>query len=123
MNERPNRNLLVWWVLWASFLCGIIQFYLFLGTKQPPPTTKPSIATAFLGLIPFFVSGIIRWVVLPRMRSANAAFPLFIVGIAFAEAVCFFGLFLFPAYKLEFSVISFIGIAQFAPFFARKYFA
>lgn len=119
LNENGSRNIVVWWVLWAAFLAGIPQFYFLLGSKTP--TTSSSIGMAALALIPFFISAVIRWAVLPRMPDAKTAFTIFILGIAIAESVCFLGLFVFPSFKTPLVALSFLGIFQFAPYFAGKY--
>jgi len=62
-----------------------------------------------------------RWVVLPRINTAQPAFTTAIVGIAFAEVCCFLGLFIFPAHKQELFVVSLIGIFQFVPTYARRF--
>ena len=66
---------------------------------------------------------IIRWVVLPRIGNAQAALALFMFGLAIAEATCFLGLFIFPAHKQELFALSVLGIVQFVPHFARRFYA
>ena len=123
--QNPKQQLLVWWILWAAFVVGIFQVYYFLamsGSSPKPqaPATNPFIAA--FGLLPVAVSAIIRWSILPRIQSARVALPIFIIGIALAEASCYMGLFIFPAFKAGFFVFSVIGMFQFIPFFARRYF-
>ena len=48
---------------------------------------------------------------------------MFVAGIAFAEASCFLGLFIFPAHQKELFILSALGILQFIPFFARRFYA
>ena len=110
----------MWWVLWAAFMAGVPQFYIFLGRGSS--TTNAQGVPEFIGVIPFFLSAIIRWAVLPRITKPLLAFQLFIIGIAFAEATCFFGLFLIPQQKQACFVLSLIGILQFMPYFARRFY-
>ena len=115
------KQLMVWWVIWFAFLVGIVQIYFIIGRTVESSTANASFN--FLGLAPFVVSSLIRWIVLPKMRRPQSALAMFIVGIAIAESSCFLGLFLFPAHKVELFALSVLGIVQFAPFFARKYFS
>jgi len=126
VNDQPPKNGIVWWVLWAAFMVGIFQVYYFLGIRgagaKDMPLTAPGPFLALLGLIPVAISVLIRWIVLPRVPTAEAGLVFFVIGIAMAEASCFIGLFLFPAYKEVFFAFSVLGIVQFIPFFARRYF-
>lgn len=123
MTNQSKQQLLVWWVLWAAFQTGVFMLYNLLGSPSAQvssPALDPSLW--FVGIAPVALSVVIRWFVLPRAKSAQSAFPLFVIGIAMAEASCFFGLFLFPAHKQELFLLSVLGILQFVPFFARRFF-
>lgn len=127
MENQPKTQLLVWWVLWGAFMVGIFQIFYFLGVagdaakQSSAPAQAPLVAA--LGLIPVAVSFLIRWVALPRIQIAQTALAIFILGIAFAEATCFLGIFIFPAYKVVFFAFSVLGIFQFIPVFAHRYYA
>ena len=121
MNNRPNPQLLVWWALWAAFQIGIVFFYYFLGQATTQPQTNPESAAWLAGFIPFALSAAIRWLILPRINTAQPALTTAILGIAFAEVCCFLGLFIFPPHKRELFGASFIGILQFIPIYARRF--
>jgi len=121
MNSSSSPSVLVWWILWAAFLSGVIVMYQVLGAR---PASSPGLAPGGMWIVaatPVALSVVLRWVVLPRIPARATAFPLFIVGIAMAEAALFLGLFLFPAHKQELFYLSVLGIAQFAPYFAGRY--
>jgi hypothetical protein len=123
MTNEAKQQLIVWWVLWAAFQTGILIIYQFLGNAAGSASSVPANSLIWLaGLGPVVVSTIVRWRILPRVQSAQGALPLFIMGIALAEATCFLGLFVFPAHKQELFVASALGIFQFIPFFAKRYF-
>ncbi len=123
MTNEAKQPLAIWWVSWAAFLGGVFAIYHFLDNAAAQPQAPSGDSPIWLaGLAPFVVSTIIRWLVLPRARSVQAAFPLFILGIASAEAMCFLGLFIFPAHKQGLFVLSVLGMLQFVPYFARRYF-
>jgi hypothetical protein len=75
MTNQAKQRLTVWWILWAAFQTGIFVIYHFLGgiAQRPQPTTAASSAWLF-GLAPVALSTILRWLVLPRAQSAQAAF-------------------------------------------------
>ena len=124
MTNQSKQPWLIWWILWVAFQTGIVILYGVLGSNAlPVPAPSPESLIWLAGLAPFFISTNIRWVVLPRAQSAQTALPLFILGMALAEATCFLGLFLFQAHKQELFALSVLGIFQFIPAFARRYFA
>jgi hypothetical protein len=120
----PRPKLLVWWLLWACFQGGIFAFYFFLGRPGGPATPPAEAAGSPLWMIalgPFFLSVVIRWLLLARATHPQTALVLFMLGIAFAESVCFMGLFLAPAHKLELFILSALGIFQYLPYYAGRF--
>lgn len=123
MTNESKQQWIVWWVLWAAILTGMFVIYHFLGGTAAPSRSPSLDSLSWLaGLAPFVISSIIRWVVLPRIRNAQAALVLFIFGLAMSEATCFLGLFIFPAHKQALFALSVLGILQFVPSFARRFF-
>jgi len=113
----------VWWILWAALQSGIYIYPHFLSSGAAHPQSQPGDSLIWLagfGLVA--VSSIIRWFVLPRTQNAEAALPLFIVGIAMAESACFLGIFVFPTHQQELIVWSALGIFQFIPYFAGRFY-
>jgi hypothetical protein len=102
---------------------GIFMIYHFLGSNAAKPQMDTTDSSAWMAaIVPVALSIVIRWLVIPRTKSAQAALPLFVMGIAFAEASCLLGIFVFPAHKQDLFTLSALGIFQFVPFFARRYF-
>jgi hypothetical protein len=118
---KLNPKLLVWWVLWLAFMQGIFVIYFFLRPGAGKhPTDGPESSMFLLAIVPLAISAIVRWNILPRITSAARALPVFILGIALAEATCFLGLFIFPARHLELFVLSALGIFQYIPVFSAR---
>ena len=120
----PRPKLLVWWLFWACFQGGIFAFYFLLGRPGSPATPPAEAAGSPLWMIalgPFSLSVVIRWLLLARAQDAQRALVLFMVGIAFAESVCFMGLFIAPAHKLELFILSALGILQYLPYYAGRF--
>jgi hypothetical protein len=100
------------------------MFYQTLSVAPGQPGQSESVDSPiwYAALAPLAISAIIRWLVLPRARSSQPALTLFIVGIAMAESACFMGLYVFPAHKHDLFLLSMLGIFQFIPYYARRYF-
>lgn len=116
MNVPPiprNQNkqlLIVWWALWAAFQLGIFTIYHFITGPAPAPPAASALEPGpwLAAILPFAASVLIRFAVLPRMKSGMVALPIFIVGIALAEFTCFLGIFIFRTT----SAISFFSARQ-----------
>ena len=121
--QRNQARLLVWWVLWGSILAGLVVLYLVLVRGKPLPANLPdsTALTGLAGVVPLFVSIIIRWLVLPRYTEMARALALFIVGMALAEGCGIIGMFFGGPYRDELFVLGVLGVAQYMPFFARNY--
>lgn len=116
----PTRAqlLMVPWVLWGSFMVGVVMMYHFLGTKKPPAPDDSR--QWMLALVPLLISLIIRWSVVPRVTAVTSALPAMIAGVAFAEVVLFLGIFLFPQHQFELLLAALFGVAQHAPIYMAK---
>jgi hypothetical protein len=122
-NQRIQAQLRVWWIIWAAVLGVLCVAYLLLsrGPVVPlPPGANPFVNLT--GFVPLFVSIVIRWLVLPRATGPKAAFIMFIIGLGLAEMCGFFGIFLGGPYREDLFILGILGIAQFAPFYARKFY-
>lgn len=108
----------IWWILWAAITGGLIAIYVAL--RPTAPAGAPA-SLRYVPLVPFAAAVLVRWFVLPRFREGARAFPLFIVGLALAEACGIIGLFLVPDLAPTYLVLGLAGLLLFAPFFAAKY--
>lgn len=121
--SRIRSQLLVWWIIWAAILFGLVAVYVALGRA---PARTPALGenplTGLAGLAPLFVSIIVRWLVLPRFQDPQRALVMFILGLGLAESCGFLGIFLGGVYKDDIFLLGVLGVAQFMPLFARKLF-
>ncbi len=123
--EQGKSQLIVWWYLWAAFQIGIFTIYHFMGGKtaaDPTPLAAPEPTIWLVAAVPFALSVLIRFLVLPRMKNSALALPVFVVGIGLAEATCFLGLFIFPSHQRELFILSALGIFQYIPVYAHRFF-
>jgi hypothetical protein len=120
--QRARAFLRNWWIVWGASLVslGLLSLVFGRGRLLPPaPAANP--LPNLVGLVPLFVSIIIRWLVLPRYNDLKAAFPLFVFGVALAGGCGVLGLFLGGPYRDSLQVLGLLGLIQFIPFFARVY--
>lgn len=88
---------IVLWLLWCVFCAALIFYRTFLVNEAHNTSSLEFPATAF-GLlqysIPLAVSLGARWLVVPRLRVPFLTLVPFLIGIATAEMLTFFGIFL-----------------------------
>jgi cytochrome bd-type quinol oxidase subunit 2 len=120
--NHPQAALIVWWMIWAALLIGVFVIYFGAGkdTKPSPGTASDSLVW-MVCFVPFLISVAVRWLVIPRIKAAQAAMPFFLVGLVAAESICLLGLFAFPAHKIELFALGVAGLLQMAPFFANRF--
>ena len=126
MSTAPNPakfNPIIEWITWSAISIGVIVLYFNFGQRPygpEQPITAPS-ALALVGLGPLVASIALRWLLLPRMPSAQKRFPLFIVGLALAEACGILGIFLGGEHKDTLFTLSLLGLAQYFPAFLPSF--
>jgi hypothetical protein len=115
MNTPPNKAPppIILWIIWFAITAGLTVIYFVLGHS---PGQLPAEGLKYLPLGPLFISTVIRWFVLPRFSGARA-FPVFIIGMALAEACGLLGIFIVPSMKEDYFILSLLGLAQFFPLF------
>lgn len=119
---RDRTRLTVWWLVWAVMLINLVVLHLVLGrTAMPTSPTQGDALINLVGLVPLFVSIIIRWLVLPRYRDLMRAFPMFVVGLALAEGCGLLGIFLGGPFRDDVFLLGALGIVQFVPVFAKRF--
>lgn len=120
-DRRIRAQLSVWWTIWFSLLCGLCLIYFVMGHPLPPAVPAANPFANLVGLVPLFVSIIIRWLVLPRFSDFKRAFYMFVAGLTLAESCGILGIFMGGPYRDSLFVLGLLGIAQFMPFFAKQY--
>lgn len=122
--QRFRQVQLVYWLIWGAILGGLLVLYLVFGRRPLPAEVAPE--QAVIGLVafaPLFVSVVIRWLVLPKFTSPLKALPLFVAGLALAEACGILGIFLGGPYRDDFALLGLLGVVQFLPYLLQKLFA
>jgi len=111
----PLLTKFILWGIWFSITAGLVMMVVFI--RPDGPGEKASAYLTVLPLIPLLISGIIRWVVLPKTNTILTTLPTFAFGLLMAEAGGILGIFLgYPIYVVP----ALVGLFQFAPFWAGK---
>ncbi|HKB56163.1 MAG TPA: hypothetical protein VKC51_01115 [Lacunisphaera sp.] len=122
--QRIRAQLMVWWIIWAATLMVQCLIYFFLASGKPLPTQVPARESlqGLIGLVPLFVSIVIRWLVLPRYTEPGRALVIFIIGLGLAAGCGILGIFMGGPYRDSLFVLGVLGITQYVPFYARRFF-
>ena len=118
--EMLRKRVLIFWILWASILTGLVVIYVFLGRGPVKPGGAADLPVNLAGVVPLFISIVVRWLVLPRATQLSSALGLFIVGLANAEACGLLGIFLGGPYRDSLFVLGVLGVTSYVPLFAKR---
>ena len=109
------------WIIWGALLFGVVilPFLRSGGLPSGPDKGTPPTFTYVFTFAGFFVSVIIRWFVLPKIKTDEQIMTTMVVGMALAEGTGIFGIFAtgrdYPSFQIAAYICSIIGILQFAP--------
>lgn len=106
------------WIVWGGILSGLV-----LITALVPPSSQPGVnpALAYVPLLPLCVSAVVRFVVIPRISTLPKAFPVFLIGVAMAEASGLLGKFLSgPPHDMIYFGAALAMLALYVPFFTQR---
>lgn len=117
--QQIKTRLLIFWIIWGSILSGLVVIYVFLGQGPVKPVVAADLPMNLAGLVPLFVSIVIRWLVLPRCNGIKWAFLLFIIGLANAEACGLMGIFIGGPYRDSLFMLGVLGVTSYVPLFAK----
>ena len=126
MIQRNKTNVptaIVMWVMWFAFVNATVMYRIFLvgKTANTHSITAPDTVLVWaLYLIPIVIVMSLRWLVIPRLRIPFLMMVPFVLGFAFAEALTFFGIFLFPKQFNLFYFTSWFLLLQLMPLWKRK---
>lgn len=120
-NKTPQA--IVIWALWLSFAGALVMYRITLvgKTANTRSLTAPDAIFAWgCYIVPIAIVLSLRWLVIPRLREPVQVMTVFIVGIAFAEVLTFFGIFLFqPQFRL-FYLTSWLLFVQMMPMWTLR---
>ena len=111
---------MLWWTVWGGTLVGLAAVYVVLALVPDSLWAGGSLqGFALLALVPLAGSAVVRWLLLPRARGPQAAFVLYVLGLALAEACGIVGAVCGgPAWRDGLLLLALLGVAQFVPLFS-----
>jgi hypothetical protein len=118
--QRAKAQVLIFWIIWAFILTGLIMIHVFLGRGPVKPVVAADLPVNLAGVVPLFLSVVIRWLVLPRATQLGSALVLFVVGLSMAEACGILGIFLGGPYRDSLFVLGVLGVTSYVPFFVKR---
>jgi hypothetical protein len=119
--EPIHPPLKVWWIVVGAFFASLVTLWALSGFLFPPVTVAAKNPLQHLiGLVPLFLSIIVRWLVLPRYAEPSKAFPMFVAGLALAEGCGLVGLFTGGPYRDDLFLLALLGVLQFMPVYVRR---
>lgn len=118
--EHPSPQKLpptvVWWVLWFSMAFGLVLQRSFLNTAKSAEVAGAGVII----IAPLVASVVVRFFVLPRITRRAKAFPVFVAGVAMAEAGGLLGLFVGGDRRNETVALGLAMLALYLPFFILR---
>jgi hypothetical protein len=118
MKALPNSNrwLALWWLVWGTVLAQQFALHTWGGGDSGwQDNAAFSRASLLLVFVPFGVSMILRWVVLPRISSTVVAFFFFAGGVGLAGGLGLASSFLELPYRQVVFLICLAGIVTYLP--------
>ena len=117
----------IWWTIWTALFVTLFIYQHFLGAGfifGPDPAGPLPAFPVVSCVILFLVSSIARWLILPRVKHLFFRFHVFIVGLAMAECIVLFEIFLvdpeFAATRMTLFLLGVVAVAQFIPLFVGR---
>ena len=126
MDTLPKNQVLVYWILWAAILWGMMFLQFFHGGGIPAGEDAPNPPQGiFIFCISIIaISTIIRWILIPKAKDRGKLLVLMIIGLALIDGAQIFQLFLigpdYPQKQITILVLALIGAVQFVPTYAKK---
>lgn len=125
--QGKNPQTHVFWIIWAALTGGVVFYQAKLGggwlTGKDAGNAFENPVT-YVALAFLFGAGVLRWMVIPRTTMRPRLLVWMIVGLALAEAVAFFSIFLYPRTmpetKMGLLALAFLGMVQFVPVYANR---
>ena len=110
------------WVIWIAMMMALPCYKIILGHGDRVDTHARPVDLFVLGLfaVPLLMCTVIRWLVIPKLNNPMAILTPFIAGVALAESMTFYGIFLVPEFSSIFFYASVFAMAQFVPVYGTN---
>src|SRR6478735_154976 len=124
-SPKPPQAL-VFWIIWFAILQGLVIQQFFIGGGIPKGVDQGNPPIQWLALAGGLAIAalVIRFSVIPRLKTIPQKLPAMIIGLALSEGIGLFGMFVvgknFPETQQVFLVTAIACIVSFAPVYARE---
>ena len=108
------------WILWATIFIAVFFYRIYLPSDTPVEASDIDLYFLTVLIMPAVVCCAIRWLAIPRIKNMFVMLITVFIGVTFAEAITFYGLYLFDGYLDVFFILSLIMIIQFIPIYLHK---
>lgn len=107
------------WIFWLALMSAMPIYKTVLGGGKNVDTGARPVDAFLLALflVPVVVACAMRWLVLPRLDNPWLKLFPFLVGMAFAESLVFYGIFLVPEFQSWFFYTGVLMAVQFLPWY------
>jgi len=122
--QNPPQKL-QFWIIWIAMLGGlpVMQYAIAGGWPEGGDQGDVPASLLLITVAGIFASTLVRWVVLPRVKTPQTLLTTMVIGLALAEATWLLGNFLmssdFPETQRNAFILSFLGMCQFVPTYAK----
>ncbi len=116
MQPAPPKKI-VFWAIWAALSWSVVVYRVFLPGVVGESNSMPAVMMWPFLLVPAAIAIVCRWVVIPKQKQLPQQLVTSIIGLAMAESISFYGLFLFTPQLDLFFVVSLIMVLQFMPIY------
>jgi len=118
---QPKHKMALW-VLWFVMLSSLViyLFTLWPAVRENIGQNPPSMLMLPMLIGPVAISTFFRWFVVTGVSEAGAVLVANIIGLAMAESLAFYGMFLFPDHFQLFFLVSALMVLQYIPLYTMK---
>lgn len=116
---HPKR--LVLWILWFAITSGLCLIYFIIGHGAEVISSKSNAVLRFVPMAPLALSVLVRFFLLPKIKSLSKVLPLYIVGLSMAEGSGIIAIFLLPhGDATSYLTTALIVLLMYVPLFSDK---
>jgi hypothetical protein len=116
-----NPKRLVLWIIWFGITSGLCTLYFVVGRGTDIISSESNAALRFIPMAPLALSVLVRFFLLPRIKSLSKVLPFYIIGLSMAEGSGIIAIFLLPhGDATSYFTTALFVLVMYVPLFANK---
>lgn len=116
-----TKQTMILWVVWFALFSSLFAYLFVLWpAARGAGSSAPAVLMLPMLITPAGISVFLRWFVIPGVATPQAVIITSIIGLALAESLTFYGIFLFSDYFQLFFLVSVFMVLQYIPLYAMK---